>query len=565
MGYRNDRFAAANAVFVASTTLRAGIIHSFSTASGNISQPLPAASTFGASQAFYVRKDGGNGILTVTPAGADTINGRAASIVVYEGQSVLFVRGLGTDWQTFDAALGGSAPAMSFLDDGSTLDIYLDPVNGSDSNTGISVGSPLLTLQEVYRRFPWQMFNNSRALINLLNATSTPVTCTVDQIFLGNGNRAFDATYAFRAPAMVPYTPATGPSTAALDATPCTRVDQTQAASGTGNRTSFNFTTAAPGWTVNDLAGSFIRVVRGGTTLVLYELPITENTATAVYVDSINVVGVVLSTDVATIVRPAVRFEAPLVGGFRFLNITGRGQSEASQGISNYATFERVGFGANLYVSIQGLVTYDRVQLENSAQAHEFLAGFHGFANCASQGGIRFFGATSSAVRRPETGQVNTTAITDMMIAPRTGQTCAGLELGGPRASAQPRNASVYTHSAPLSVYRASGSSHGILVNGNNAFFGSFGSVALGGRGSAGLGLKCGQGGRARIAGGTLTTITGTGGDLAVATGAAVTYGVAAGNFQEVAGWNGNLIRLALTATTAVGDPSIITTASMTI
>ncbi|KKM13282.1 hypothetical protein LCGC14_1717840, partial [marine sediment metagenome] len=150
--------------------------------------------------------------------------------------------------------LGKGVPE-AFRDDDVALNVFVDQIAGLDTNDGLTIGTALKTLDEVRRKFGVTMQGISRTIVNILNSTASQLTYTATRLFLGGGNMAIVDTFSYRGPAMIQFMPSTGPATAALDATPATRVDQTGAASGTGERTKINFSTAAPGWTVGDLAG----------------------------------------------------------------------------------------------------------------------------------------------------------------------------------------------------------------------------------------------------------------------------------------------------------------------
>lgn len=80
----------------------------------------------------------------------------------------------------------------------------------------------------------------------------------------------------------------TGPSTAALDVAPITELSLANAAGVTVPcRTQLNFTTASPGWTVDDMSGrAFVRVTRSGSKQY-FELPIARNTANTLIIDTL--------------------------------------------------------------------------------------------------------------------------------------------------------------------------------------------------------------------------------------------------------------------------------------
>jgi hypothetical protein len=457
---------------------------------------------------------------------------------------------------------------ITFTDTAGTTNVYVDGVNGSDDNDGLTPITALETIGEVYRKFPWQMMGEARLIVNLLNPNATQLVYEIDAIHIGGGNQALIHTYVYRGPAMVLFTPVAGPSTAALDAVPCQRVDQVQAASGTGNRTSFDFTTAAPGWTVNDLAGSFLRVTRGGVK-VLWEIPITENTADRIFVDSLGIVGVVLNTDTVEIVQPGVKIQAPPAGSsFGILTIINRSAALGANGATPYSVFERIEFGTLWARGIADL-TFDRCKLSRDAVFGfiNIIQGFSiGFANSVVQGGILLCGnAAGDSVRRADAvgNPINTTgALTDLQGAPRVGEVFSGIQIGHPRSLFVPRQSGVYVAQAPLSSYRATGSgAAGIFVSGPGSMLLMATGVSLNGRGNANSGLRCYFNGVARINGGVLSTLTGTSGSLRLSTGAIVAYGTGAGQFEEAAGFNGNFTRmLEGSAAAPTGDVSAIVT-----
>lgn len=451
-----------------------------------------------------------------------------------------------------------------------TVNVFVDGTSGNDANNGLTSGTALQTIEAVYRKFPNSLFGSAQILVNLLNASTTVrLDYSVAVINIFGGNMPFTNTYAYRGPAMIQYVPATGPSTAALDVTPAVRVDQAGAGSATGQRTRFDFTVANPGWTVNDLASSFLRITRAGSD-VIYEMPIVENTANSVTVDSINLVGVVLASDLVEIVTPSVRLlGSTMVVGVPRLAIYGRGSAQASiNSITPYAVFERITFGGNFYAIGQGVLSFDRCQFEHQgggASSNEIREFCIALANCSSQTGLILLTAQGSLAptRRNTNGTpVAPTAIVDFVMAPKPGQSSPGLQIGSSRFSLTPRGAGIYTPVANLSVYRQS--SHGIVVVGSGSLLmTSANATMIQGAGNGGAGLKCGWGGQARIpvnsvitTVGDRTSITGAAGSLAVHSGAVVPYGTGAGAFAEAAGFNNTLYR----GQTTPFDQSRITT-----
>jgi hypothetical protein len=129
-----------------------------------------------------------------------------------------------------------------------------------------------------------------------------------------------------------------------------------------------------------------------------------------------------------------------------------------------------------------------------------------------------------------------------------------------------------YVATANFSVYRCgSFQGHGLLVEGPCLFVAAGSgaattSAAVLGTGNSGAGIKCMFGGIARVNSNATeekTAITGGLGALMVTVGAAVAYGTGVGEFEEVAGYNGNFTRmLEGTATAPTADTSLITTRS---
>jgi hypothetical protein len=126
LGYRGDRWAGST-LLTASTTMRSGIAHQYSTAGGAIAQTLPQTSSLIASASLWVllRTAGNN--LTVSPFAGDTINGSASGIVFSSaGDSGLFVRDqTTTNWLLVAKSRAGSAPQWT------PVVALVDPYNAS--------------------------------------------------------------------------------------------------------------------------------------------------------------------------------------------------------------------------------------------------------------------------------------------------------------------------------------------------------------------------------------------------------------------------------------------------
>lgn len=256
---------------------------------------------------------------------------------------------------------GGSAPVVSVggqVSEGSgtgynettlydgTLEVYVDAVNGDDDNGGLAVDDALQTLAAVYRKFPTRAINQASVVINLADDSGAVAEYEVSELLLESGDSQGNFNYRYEGPQMVAFTPAAGPASAVLDAgTPATRVDATGAASGSGLRTELNFTTAAPGWTVDDFATGevFVRITRGGQR-VIFETPVSGNTADTIFVDNEDLVGVVQAGDLVEVVVCGARF-TPVAGIF---GIQVHGRTRGSNIFSNGGNIKRISFGANV-------------------------------------------------------------------------------------------------------------------------------------------------------------------------------------------------------------------------
>ena len=443
-----------------------------------------------------------------------------------------------------------NAAAVTSRDDGEIVNVYVDSVGGNDNHNGLSPEKALKTLLTVRYKFPTHMINNSTIIVNLINTTTSIVEYPAEALHIGSTDSVIVNTYVYRGPPMIQVVTATGSASEALDSTPAVKVDQTGVSSGTGNRTRLDFTTAAPAWTTNDLAGNFLRVTRAGVQ-VFHEIPIVENTADTLTVDTLSIVGTLLATDIVEIVEPAVKIAGP-AHAFNIVGLIGSSPTLGNpiadlQG----ANFSRISFSA---VMAQGAVG---VQFSACKFLTDFSSSFYGgsasFVNTVSLTNIDFL-CTSAAqpVGRSDDAPISTTASVSLVVIGGT------LFIGG-TTSTVPRHASAFISTLPVCVYRATGV--GVRVQGPGTLF--LVDASLNGAGNSSVGVECRMDATANIRGGTLCTLTGTSGDLRVQTGAIISYGTGVGDFNEVAGWNGNFTRaLEGTATAPTGDTSRITNQS---
>lgn len=448
------------------------------------------------------------------------------------------------------AAVGGVYTGMQMINvDGTLIDVFVDGVGGLNTNSGLSKSTALPTIAEVYRKFPVWAMGGARIRILLagaggavlgFDAPTGVVTYTEPTIHIGFGGETFFGSYVYVGPNMARSVLTTGPSVVASDAVPAVAV---------GERTRFDFVGAAPAWTVNDLRGRFLRVRRAGTP-VLFELPISENDADQLFVDTLNITGVVLNTDTYEIVEPAVLIvgDADNFGGF--YNI-GNGAAIGDLGfVTTHATFERCSL--QQMTSTATGCTFDRCQFLVAAEVHGLR---HGVINCAARDTGVIWCSTHQAdtlVSRPEVGQISTVATVTLTVVGSLG---SGLSVGlGGFSLENVISPGTFIAGDTVSAYGCIG--EGLEVLGLS-YFSTRGPLLGGGAGTnanTGWGIRVRNGGRARVQAGNRTLITGISGDLNI-DGASVAYGAGVGQWEEVLGYNGNLTRKNEgTATAPIGD-----------
>lgn len=443
-----------------------------------------------------------------------------------------------------------NAEGISFRADGKHVDVYVDSVNGDDLNSGLSESEALKSLVEVRKKFPMHMVEGSTTTVHLVNNTSSVVEFVTESVHYGVSEGLVASGFTYHGPDMILVTPATGPATAALDSTPAVRVDHTGAASGTEKRTRLDFTSASPGWTVDDFAGRFLRVTRAGQK-VFWELPIVENGADTIYVDTINIVGTLLNTDTVEIVTPAVSIKGPVASGVvtlhGFAGTLANGGGADSQG----ATFTNIDFTEIYAKEAHGLRMFGCRFGTQLGYGNVFDGGNVGFSNVVALQG--FILTDGNHAQHPSglsaKAPISETAITGLL-------SLNTLYIGGSSNTVPRGNASFISYQ-PISVYGASGNA--VRVQGPGSTW--LTQSTLIGSGNTGVGLICRWGAFADVNGGADTTISGATGALKVDIGSAINYGTAAGEFQEAAGWNGNFSRrLEGTATAPTAFTSTITT-----
>ena len=425
-----------------------------------------------------------------------------------------------------------------------SFNVFVDGASGSDGNDGLTAGTALQTIAKAYEIFPTNTFpfggTDPVVTINLADngAGGVQTYGPLHLIRIGSAS-ALRTNYRFVGPPMVAATIA-GSTSAPLDVVPATQVDQTGTPSvaADARRCRLNATTAAPGWTIDQHQGLFARITRGGS-LVIPEIPITKNSANQVFIDDEGVVADVLAGDTLEIVTPGARILGPAADLGIFL-LTGSGSGFVGfLNPAEIAHFTRLSLETPLVAGVQGLA-FDRCAFSGIIMSGR--GGSAGFANCLV--------TAQWAWDAPE--RMDSSANPSGTFIATTGRmsivSFRRLLFRGGSANFSRR----------VSVWDGAGAD-AIRTEGVTCL--TFNTVVQG-SGTTGAGIHVeGKNGIVKINGGDDTLITGTGGDLQVATGAVISYGTGVGEFEEVAGFNGNFTRVLEGAAAApTGDASVIFT-----
>ncbi len=451
--------------------------------------------------------------------------------------------------QSSDEPLGGLAFNETDVDSGLVdIEIWVDGVNGDDANSGLLPTDALRTHAELYRKYPQHWFGTAQVIIHTAGtggfaAPTTPLS--YNEQFLRACGEGSGNNYVYRAAPKCAFVPTTGPATAALDAVPLVVVDQANVPTAGGGRARLDFTVAAPGWTPNDFRArdAFLRITRGGVRLI-DELPIAENGADYLIVDNELTALAIVDTDVVTIVRPSVQITGTSTFDLGATVILGDGSAIAQT--SNLfaenrgATFDGYRFNLIYTRDVQGL-WFNGCYFAGFARIDK---GSTNYTNIKANGTFLHFSTCDNDPRPRGPSALDPTFPNVFNCGQWKGLTCGD--------EGQPAAMNVFR---PIASY---GGTHGVSVRGQS-FFSCAGTKLLG-SGNTQFGLRVHHGSQARIAGGLGSQIVGGTGNLQCDVGTAVVnFGTGAGQFQEAAGFNGNLHRVGgSTATVPLGGMSRI-------
>lgn len=465
---------------------------------------------------------------------------------------------------------GAGQAQNPILKDGSTVNIYVDSVNGLDTNDGLTIATPIQTFTELYTKFPVQTLQRSMIIVNLAGVGGFGASATgvadydTTNILYGGGGGTYGGTYVYKGSQMVAVTPTTGPATAALDVVPVVAVIGGSAAAGGTRASRFDFTTAAPAWTVNDFRNKHLRITRAGA-LVIYEAPIASNTADTITVMKNGLAAApsaILATDTVEIVEPGARFINTTAAALDFdqcrISGVGAGDWDVTDGAPNPAvggmTFQRVQFRSAPIVRGALGCEFDRCQMGAGGVPVTDSSVY--FVSCSAQGVTLHNSAATDAVPLP-----NPDSATSPIVANRS----AFMDL-------QTYYLNVGDGNSPASYWTFNGMGFAGTANGwDLVFVGPQSYLQCTGdmQGIAGnkVGIRAAAGGHCEVLSNSTagrTSVEGSAGDLVVgpAGSGTIAYGTGVGDFEEVIGFAGNYQRFPTTPGD-LGDASVITTQNL--
>jgi len=479
------------------------------------------------------------------------------------------------DGQVFDLPSGGTA-GFSSASVGKSIDIYLSPL-GSALGSGTKL-SPMSSPDDVLAVFPVFSFGSGRTKVHYADSLGRwdddlnydglggQATYTASALWVWS-NESQRTAYMHRGPQMVRATVAGGNNF--IDAANV----KTLSTPAVSAKTRVTLGTS-PGWTVNDLQRKFARFVNTVSgKLVIWEMPITTNTANSFDMDNTSI-NAGLTADLANmtieIVVPGAIIAAP-VGGqitLKGLDCSLHSSILAEEGCA----LERLAFNSSTQVMDSGCAV-DRCTFNASGR----FVGFNwGFVNC-------IFGARQ-AFLAGATGQGVAIARPDSTTSPEVQTTTSCVEiisygavfLGGSASTAGKGSPFAYKAMRNFSIYNANSSVIVAFANSiwqtDNVHTYTTSVIAIQGSGNtAQTGFQTNDNGMIffdspatfpneisitpSISGWAFVTP-----ELA-ATPNGIAAGVGVGNFEEVAGYNGFYThRQSGTATAPLGGSGIVAT-----
>lgn len=433
------------------------------------------------------------------------------------------------------------------------------PTLGSDDNDCLTKATPCLTLDGVRRQVGRHATAGKRIVVHLAGGgwpgvadpwdgqPTSPRYYLTRDLFVGGGE-AFANGWSFR-----------GPRKMLVRGGPITVTNF----GGDGLRTKWD--TTGTGGSGDDLKGSFVRVLRGARE-VTQPMQITNNNASSFWTDNgPNTPGsVYMTSDTYYFVDPAAEIvptnDLPGdVGGADGVATSGAGGADVhgrpSNGLNPGFTFERIAIENFRSNNVPGL-SFDVVRFYGSTPV-TFRGGWVEFHNCIvlSQAGVDMLAGSRVVGSTSENNEYNGRALvvdTDnpppssptadpiwparggigLYVTPGATPAGAGMRVGDARQSATYRIWRSLTVEGELTI-RGKGSALYQPANLNLLFI----------RNPGGVGLRVLDGAEAQIdAANGLVEITAVS-QLKVGIGAAISLGTGAGQFNEVAGWNGNFSR----------------------
>lgn len=432
--------------------------------------------------------------------------------------------------------VGADEPRAVGMESSSSYDrhVYVDKVNGFDGNRG-SIESPLQTTRALIERYPQFLANGARLIVHYagagadgFNAPTGVLTYDDSRTLLVYGGEALRNSICIRGPKMAPYNPAAGIQSGAVTAV-----------AAVGKRTRIDRGAANP-WTAQALRGQFVRIMRAGV-MVCFELWIADNDADSLFIDDEAFAAIVQVGDTLQLVQPAVIFTGD-AANFNELSILGRGSDGPIFNIDttqNCATFERVAFDGVTWVSGNG-VTFDRCRITNL----QVVGGWCDMVNsviafgCTWGGGCvnQQWNGRADAVGNP----LNASSQLGFML---NSQGANGFGVGRRDVSGTVAMPGVYVAKWNCSMYDVA-SRAALEAFGPSLFYANNGPkvVALQGDNTCSIGILVSHGAEIRVNGGTDLAVGNTGDDINVDVLITAQYGNGAGQFEEAAGYNGNIV-----------------------